>query len=120
LYLFCHSKMIIGAVEKNYEGGMFSKLRNESDGASASAIRRKTFEQIEMERMAETIEELKATLENQEQRIMSVIREELRSFHSKFETWQDIKRLQGDLERRERDISAREEALKQIRVDENQ
>jgi DNA helicase IV len=106
--------MIIGTVEKNYEGGMFSKLRNESESTvTSSPIRRKTFEQIEMERMAETIEDLKATLETQEQRIMTVIREELRSFHSKFETWQDIKRLQEDLERREREVSIREQALKQ-------
>lgn len=89
---------------------MFSKVKNEAVGQT-TAIHRKTYEQLEMEKLSETVEELKILIEGQRGHIVEAVREELRSFHSKFETWQDIKRIQEDLERREKEVTARERKL---------
>jgi hypothetical protein len=102
---------------------MFSRIKSERDGevgrngennnqVIAPIIHRKTFEQIELERLSENVEDVRRAVVELQVSVAEVVREELRSFHSKFETWQDIKRIQDDLERRERELSIREQALK--------
>jgi signal transduction protein with GAF and PtsI domain len=110
------------AGEENNAGGMFSRTKPEQDCGDASknepypripsVIQRKTYEQIELERLSENVEEIRQSVLDLQESITRAVKEELRSFHSKFETWQDIKRIQEDLERRERELSIREQALK--------
>jgi len=79
---------------------MFSRIKDTKTEGSSSVVQRKTFEQIGMEQICDAIDELKDEVKG--------VREELRSFHSRFESWQDLNKIIENIQRRETELLRKE------------
>lgn len=75
---------------------MFSRLKDTQGfpiDPPSEGIRRKTFDQMTMEQLCEAVDELREEVRG--------LKDVLRTIHSKFETWHDLKRLLKNVEQRE-------------------
>ena len=83
---------------------MFSRLNKPCE----EVVQRKTFEQLGMEQIMESIDELKNEVVK--------TREELRSFQSRFESWQDLQKLLDNVRQREVDLAKRELEIESMKM----
>jgi glutamyl-tRNA reductase len=87
---------------------MFSKNRDGVSSDRGNVIQRKTFEQIELEQMSEILDEMREEIKTLKENIPDIIRGELKSFRSKFESWENINSMMDNVKQREQELRSKE------------
>lgn len=95
---------------------MFSKVRDGLSDDRGNVIHRKTFEQIELEQMSEILDEMREEIQTLKESIPDIIRNELRTFRAKFESWENINSMMDSLKQREQELRARENQQLELRT----
>jgi glutamyl-tRNA reductase len=95
---------------------MFSKVRDGLSDDRGNVIHRKTFEQIELEQMSEILDEMREEIQTLKESIPDIIRNELRTFRAKFESWENINSMMDSLKQREQELRAREGQQLELRT----
>jgi hypothetical protein len=95
---------------------MFSKVRDGLSDDRGNVIHRKTFEQIELEQMSEILDEMREEIQTLKESIPDIIRNELRTFRAKFESWENINSMMDSLKQREQELRARESQQSELRT----
>lgn len=95
---------------------MFSRIKDPSgaistmtsDSTPKTYIQRKTFEQVELEQMWLILSEMRDEINTLRKELTGVVREELRSQHSKFQTWEDLNKIAENNKIKERELEIRD------------
>jgi chromosome segregation ATPase len=95
---------------------MFSRNRDSSKEEKETVIHRKTFEQIELEQMSEILDEMREEIKALKESIPDIIRNELKTFRAKFESWENINSMMDSLKQREQELRARENQQLELRT----
>lgn len=87
---------------------MFPRNKDSISELNGNVIRRRTFEQLELEQMSEILEDMREEIKTLKESIPDIIRNELKTFRAKFESWENINSMMDNLKQREQEVRARE------------